>query len=474
MRFLFIEKQIDYEPLGLLYLSSALRQAGHHVRLAVAAVEDPLSVAREWQPDVVGYSVYTGSQMYYRDLNLEIKAVLPGVLSAFGGPHPTYFPEFVEEPGVDAVCLGEGEGAILDLARALELGGPAANIDNWWFKRDGQVERNPVRSAENDLDRLPFPDRELLFDRDSLTRQSGIKHFITSRGCPYDCTYCFNQALGELYRGKGHRLRQMSVGRVIEEVRGVRDRYPLQFVVFLDDLFIVHVEWLRDLAARFPAEVGLPFFCNVRANLVTAEKMSLLKEAGCASVGMGLETGNAELRNTVLKRNLSNEQIVGASRLIREAGIRLLTTNMLGLPGGSLAHDLETLALNHACQPAYANAFLYQPYPRTELGEYARENGYVEGSLDEIDGSAWERSVLRFGSAAEKRQIENFNKLFALAVEWPRTAGLMQRLAALPPNSLYRLAYKLWKGYAVKSRIHPYRPPLREFLQTVGRFMKFD
>jgi hypothetical protein len=147
---------------------------------------------------------------------------------------------------------------------------------------------------------------------------------------------------------------------------------------------------------------------------------------------------------------------------------------MLGLPGGTLALDLETLALNHACRPAYANAFLYQPYPRTELGEYARQNGYVEGSLDEIDSSAWERSVLRFGSPAEKRQIENFNKLFALAVEWPWTAGLLQRLAGLPPNALFRLAYKLWKGYAVKSRIHPYRPPLREFLQTVGRFMKFD
>lgn len=474
MRFLFIEKQIDYEPLGLLHLSSVLRQAGHQVRLAVAAVEDPVAVAREWQPNVLGYSVYTGSQTYYRDLNLAIKAALPGVLSVFGGPHPTYFPEFVEEPGVDAVCLGEGEGAILDLAHTLERGEAPANIDNWWFKRDGDVERNPVRPPENDLDRLPFPDRELLFERDSLTRQSGIKHFITSRGCPYDCTYCFNQALGKLYRGMARRLRQMSVGRVIEEVRGVQDRYPLQFVVFLDDLFIVHVEWLRELAARFPAEVGLPFFCNVRANLVTAEKMALLKEAGCASVGMGLETGNEALRNAVLKRNLSNEQIVDASRLIREAGIRLLTTNMLGLPGGSLAHDLETLALNHACKPAYANAFLYQPYPRTELGEYARENGYVEGSLDEIDSSAWERSVLRFGSAAEKRQIENFNKLFALAVEWPWTAGLMLRLAGLPPNGLYRLAYKLWKGYAVKSRIHPYRPPFREFLQTVGRFMKFD
>jgi anaerobic magnesium-protoporphyrin IX monomethyl ester cyclase len=474
MRFLFIEKQIDYEPLGLLYLASTLRQAGHEVRLAVAAAQDPVLVAREWQPDVVGYSVYTGSQTYYRDLNLRIKAELPGVLSAFGGPHPTYFPEFVEEPGVDAICLGEGEAAILDLAAALQGGQTPANIDNWWFKRDGHVERNPIRPAENDLDRLPFPDRELLYSRDSLTRQSGIKHFITSRGCPYDCTYCFNQALGKLYRGKGRRLRQMSVGRVIEEVRGVQERYPMQFVVFLDDLFIVHVEWLRELAARFPAEVGLPFFCNVRANLVTAEKMALLKKAGCASVGMGLETGNETLRNGVLKRNLSNEQIVEASRLIREAGIRLLTTNMLGLPGGTLAHDLETLALNHACRPAYANAFLYQPYPRTELGEYARENGYVEGSLDEIDSSAWDRSVLRFGSAAEKRQIENFNKLFALAVEWPRTAGLMFRLSGLPPNGLFRLAYKVWKGYAVKSRIHPYRPPPREFLQTVGRFMKFD
>jgi anaerobic magnesium-protoporphyrin IX monomethyl ester cyclase len=474
MRFLLIEKQIDYAPLGLLYLSSTLRRAGHEVRLAVAAAEDPVAVARQWEPDVVGYSVYTGSQAYYRDLNLQIKAALPGVVSVFGGPHPTYFPEFVEEPGVDAVCLGEGEGAILDLAAALEQGGPLANIDNWWFKSDGEVERNPLRPLEDDLDRLPFPDRELLFDRDSLTRQSGIKHFITSRGCPYDCTYCFNHALGELYRGKGRRLRQASVGRVIEEVRGVRARYPMQFVVFLDDLFIVHVEWLRELAERFPAEVGLPFFCNVRANLVTAEKMDLLRRAGCASVGMGLETGNAALRNQVLKRNLSNEQLVEASRIIREAGIRLLTTNMLGLPGGTLALDLETLALNHACRPAYANAFLYQPYPRTELGEYARQNGYVEGSLDEIDSSAWERSVLRFGSPAEKRQIENFNKLFALAVEWPWTAGLLQRLAGLPPNALFRLAYKLWKGYAVKSRIHPYRPPLREFLQTVGRFMKFD
>jgi radical SAM superfamily enzyme YgiQ (UPF0313 family) len=231
---------------------------------------------------------------------------------------------------------------------------------------------------------------------------------------------------------------------------------------------------LRELAEKFPREVGLPFFCNVRANLVTPEKIALLREAGCASVGMGLETGNPSLRNEILKRNLSDGQIVEASRIIRETGIQLLTTNMVGLPGGTLANDFETLALNHACRPAYANAFLYQPYPRTELGEYAREHGYVEGSLDDIDPSAWERSVLRFSTSEEKRQIENFNKLFALATEWPWLTRLVRWMIKLPPNRFFRLAYKLWKGYAIKNRIHPYRPSFREYVQTVQRFMSFD
>jgi anaerobic magnesium-protoporphyrin IX monomethyl ester cyclase len=473
MRVLFVEKQIDYEPLGLLYLSSVLRQAGHEVRLAIAADKDPIAVAQEWQPDVVGYSVYTGSQSYYRHLNQRIKEAVD-VISVFGGPHPTYFPEFVEEPGVDGICIGEAEGAILDLVEAVEAGSPLTGIENWWFKRNGHVEQNPIRPSEDNLDALLFPDRELLFDVDEFTRRSGIKHFITSRGCPYDCTYCFNHALAEIYRGKGKRLRQMSADKVIEEVKWVQERYPMQFVVFLDDLFIVYRNRLQELADRFPREVGLPFFCNVRANLVTAEKVALLRQAGCASVGMGLETGNPELRNELLRRNLSNEQILEASRLIREAGIQLLTTNMLGLPGGSLENDFETLALNRACRPAYANAFLYQPYPRTELGEYAYQHGYVEGTLDDIDTSAWKRSVLRFSTPREKRQIENLNRLFALAVEWPWMTGLLQWLIRWPPNPLFRLVYKVWKGWAIKNRIHPYRPSLREFVQTVRRFMQFD
>jgi radical SAM superfamily enzyme YgiQ (UPF0313 family) len=206
---------------------------------------------------------------------------------------------------------------------------------------------------------------------------------------------------------------------------------------------------------------------------MTATKAELLQQAGCASVGMGIETGSEERRKELLQRPLSDQQLVEASRLLREHGIQVLTTNMLGLPGGTLRDDLKTLALNHACRPGYANAFLYQPYPRTILGDYARDAGFVEGSLEDIDESAWDRSVLRFSTAREKRQIENLNKWFALGVEWPWLMRPLRWLIRLPPNPLFRLVYKLWKGYAIKARIHPYRPSIREFLITVRRFFQF-
>lgn len=136
MRVLFVEKQINYEPQGIMQLSSVLKQAGHEVALAVADLEDPVQVAREFEPDIVGYSVMTGSQRYYFDLNLKIREALNGhkVMSVFGGPHPTFFPEMIEEPGVDGLCVGEGEGPIVDLANALGNGGLKPDIPNWWSR----------------------------------------------------------------------------------------------------------------------------------------------------------------------------------------------------------------------------------------------------------------------------------------------------------------------------------------------------
>ena len=473
MRILFALKQIDYEPQGILHLSSALKAAGHEVALTVASMEDPVQFAVQFAPHVVAYSVTTGSQGTYLELNRRIKERVD-VFSAFGGPHATFFPEMIEEEGVDGVCRGEGEEALLDLVQALEGGKPVSGIANWWIKAGGQIYRTLPRPLIGDLDALPLPDRRLVYEKDRFSGRSRLKHFITGRGCPYNCTYCFNQAFNELYRGKGRLVRRRSVDNVLEELRWVKADYPLEFVVFLDDTFIVPADWTEEFCRQYPAAVGLPFFCNVRANLVTREMMRQLRQAGCVSVGMGIETADDRLRNDLLERRMSRQQIIAASQIIREEGIHLITTNMLGLPTGSLEIDLATLELNVACQPGYANAFLYQPYPRTALGDFAQQQGLIEGSFDDISTSAWDRSILRFGSPQEKRQVENLNKLFAIAVEWPRLLPLVRWLIRRPRNGLFRLAYKLWKGYAIKQRIHPYRLSLAEYVETIQRFMRFD
>ncbi len=479
MHLLFIVKEIDNEPQGILLVSSVLKQAGHQVSLVVATEEDPVEAALRLRPDVVGYTVYTGPHTWYLELNQRIRAQLPGLFSVFGGPHPTFFPEMIEREGVDGLCIGEGEYATLDMMNALERNGASVRltnpmIANWWFKLNGEVVRNPLRPllTSEELDALPFSDRELLYDAHKQSRRTKIKPFITGRGCPYDCAFCFNKAYSDLYRGQGRRFRRRSPDNVIRELKEVTRRHDVRFVLFMDDTFILQDRWLEDFMARYKAEIGLPFWCQVRANLVTDEKITLFKDAGCVSVSFGLEAGNDHLRNVVLNRNMSREEILGAAEVLRRQGIAFMTNNMLGLPTGNLETDLETLELNAQCRPAYANVFLFQPYPRTALGEWAHEHGWMMGSFDDLSGSVSDDTVIKFGSEAEKRQIENLQKLFALGVEFPWLLPVIRRLIRLPSNGLFWLVYKLWKGWAIKNRMFPFKMTPREYLDSALYYMR--
>jgi radical SAM superfamily enzyme YgiQ (UPF0313 family) len=478
LHLLFIVKEIDNEPQGILLISSLLKQAGHQVSLVVATEEDPLDAALRLRPDLVGYTVYTGPHNWYLDLNQRIRAQLPGVFSIFGGPHPTFFPEIIEREGVDGICIGEGEFATLDLMNVLRrdshgVGLPDPSVANWWFKLNGDIVRNPLRPllADAELDELPFSDRELLYAAHKQSRRTKIKPFITGRGCPYNCAFCFNKAYSDLYGGKGRRFRRRSPGNVICELQEVASRYDTRFVLFMDDTFILQDRWLEEFMGRYRAEVGLPFWCQVRANLVTDAKIALFKDAGCASVSFGLEAGNDRLRNAVLNRDMSREEILGAAETLRRHNVAFMTNNMLGLPTGSLETDFETLALNAECRPAYANVFLFQPYPKTALGEWAYREGWMMGSFDDLSGSVSDDTVIKFGSEDERKRIENLQKLFALGVEFPWLLPLIRRLIRLPSNQLFWLIYKLWKGWAIKNRMFPFKMTPREYLDSALYYM---
>ena len=447
-----------------MQLSACLKQAGHETHLAIAAQEDPIKLAREIEPDIVGYSVMTGSHQYYFDLNRQVKSALKdkAPFAVFGGPHPTFFPEMISEVGVDGLCVGEGDEAFVDLANAMGNGGIRPDLPNWWLKIEDEIVRNPVRPLVQDLGDLPLPDRDLVYGKHTYSRLTPIKHFMGSRGCPYNCTYCFNHAYYQIYN-REKRGNQRPVDMIIREVNSVRDRFPLQQVVFIDDLFIIYDDWLEEFADKWPKEVGLPFFCNVRANLIVKgpHKVEMLKRAGCGTVSMGVEAANDRIRVQLLKRRMTHDDIIQAGNMIRDAGIHITATNILGLPSSTLEDDLDTMRLNSAARISFSHAFLFQPYPGTELGRFAENEEYMVGSFDDISEIAWERSIMVFDNPEEKSQVEHLQRLFAIGVAWPRLEPLILWMIKAPHNKVidtfYWWIHKLLKGYMIKTRIHPVR-----------------
>lgn len=477
MRVLFVLKEVGLtEPLGVMYLSSSLRQAGHQTKsVQFERVMNPFSIIRDYKPEVIAYSVTTGFHSYFIELNREIKEKYPGFISLFGGPHPTFFPEIINDDGVDAICVGEGERAVVDLANSLDGGKLPIDVPNIWIKDGRRVHRNPPRPLERDIDKLPEPDRDVVYNEDRYLASDPIKHFLNLRGCPYDCTYCFNHAYRELYsENGGYPVRYHSVNRVIKEVSEVKRRYGVEFVRFLSDVFATKKSWLREFAERFPRDVGLPFSCNVRADLIDEETAFLLKKAGCVSVLMGIESADDRMRVLVLGRKMSRDVILRASELLKGYGIAIYSQNMIGLPGETFKMAIGTLKLNAQIKAEFAWASIFTPYPRTRLGDYAVRLGYFDGDYDNLNYSYHSRSALTFRDKDDKEKIENLHKLFSIASRFGFIRNMIDFLCELPLRPIYWLVYRLWYGFALKRYIFPVSFGARRFIESICRLFRKD
>lgn len=471
MKIIFVTIDFVIEPLGIMYLSSALKKAGHQVHIIktvykgyeryalmdqshhpdeVVEYEDTVADAiNRAAPDILAYSTTTGMHSYYLRLNRKIRQKVRA-MSVFGGPHPTFFPEVLNDEYVDAVCIGEGEESFVEFVDTLASGRSARAVRNFWTKENSQIHKNQLRPLIDEIDKIVFPDRELIY-RYLSSLSNPIKNFMSSRGCPYNCTYCFNHSYFELYKGNGPRVRLRSVENVLSEIKEVKDNYPLEIVYFQDDIFILSPKWLNIFLPRYKKEIELPFHCHLRAGVFDEQTVYLLKESGCISVTLALESGNDYLRNEILKRNMSKSQIYKAAKLLHRYGIKFRAENMVGLPHESLKMALETLFMNTKCRPAIGWASLYQPYPKTCLGKKCQEEGLFNGSLEAVKPSFFETSIL---DLPQKREIENLQKLFSITVEFPFLLPLALFLIKLPPNRLFNFIYKKWKNYCYESRLY--------------------
>lgn len=449
MRILFIYKYNYIEPIGLMGLSSALKKEGHETFFYDIFLDSGLfAFVDSLRPDIIAYSIITGTHRLYAGLNRALKERFR-FFSVFGGPHATFFPEFINESGVDAICVGEGEAALTELATKLEKHQPITAIGNIWVKKGKEVFSNPVRNLERNIDNIEFPDRALVYKYESYRKRSN-KYVLTSRGCPYNCTYCFNHSLKKIYRGKGLFCRKRSIANVIKELEELKRTAPLKRVQFFDDIFILDKQWVLDFCDVYKKRIGLPFICYVRVNLLDEEIVAALKSAGVITITFAIETGDSYLRNMVLKRRISESEIISAARLMHKYNIHFFIQNMLGLPGETVAKAFQTIKLNTLCRPSYANASLFQPYPGIELTDYAVKKGYYSKDKEILHDSFYETSVL---DLAEKTRLSNLSRLFSLGVEFKRLLPFIGLAIKLPDNVFFKLIWHITRSYGYFFRI---------------------
>jgi len=464
-----------------MLLSALAKQRGHQTYLYVLTQNNLVEVLNEIDPDVVAYSAMTGDHRFFVDANRVVKHYNRNIFTIMGGRHPTFFPEIIKESDLDAICVGEGDDAWLELLATLGDRGDINAIDN--IVTRSNLGSFKLRPRKSNLDDLPFLDYDLCYQNTPLGL-SLKRTMMTSRGCPYSCSYCFNHIYNIMYRGMGPVVTRQSVGRVIAEANFLKARWPTKYIKFYDDNFALNVnDWLREFSARWPTEVGLPFHCLLRADAVAKEPeiLVLLKKAGVQSVSMSVESGNDYIRNKLFNRNMSKQELREAFSTARRLGIYTFSNTILGVPvskteeetsflKGALDRDIESVDLNLEIGATMTEYPILFPYPKTAIGTYCTQNGFFDGDFDRFTISYQNQSPMNCFSAKEKMIQQNLALLGTVLQTFAGSRHILPRLAVpllrflaihiliyLPLGKLYLLSYVMALNYLHKAKLYSYQ-----------------
>ena len=459
-RILFVQN-FWFEYLGTMILSGILKREGHVVDLLIDPKRAKLLQAIEaFNPDIIGMYTTSGSHGWVLETAKIIKKN-SDVMILLGGPHPTFFPEIIKEDAIDVICIGEADEAISELAVCIDNHQDVAGIKNLWIKVDGVVQQNPLRPLLTDLDSLPAPDRALYY-KYSILRKSPSKHFISGRGCPFNCSFCCNRAYKTLYQNLGPMVRRPSPEKICREIQEVKRNYPLKSVRFDDEVFLLQPDWLLDFLDQYKQQVNLPFSCLIRADLLTEQLARAMKKAGCYIAYFGVESGNDEIRNHILGKGVDRDQIIYSAGLLRRNKIKIGTFNMVGMPGETFENAWETVRLNQIIRSDQPWCSIIQPYPGTELEENAKKAGYLDCNygVNDLQQSYFNDSVI---TNPDSPKLVVLQKLFYLAVKFPCLSGMIKKVCGNGGHSrLIRWVFNITYGYRYSKT---YKMPMYELLK---------
>ena len=278
--------------LGLGIVSSVLKEGGHKVQLIDKSFglsqAEIISKIKSFNPDVVGVTAMSNDFAVAVEICSLIKKI-KNIPIVCGGVHATIAPEDVMlENCFDVAAIGEAEYSFLNFIDSFEKGKINYKINNLWIRKGDKIIRNEIGKLNEDLSNLPFADRELFDYQKYIDGNRGLATFMSSKGCPFRCTYCINKVLIEKYKGKGRYMRFRSVKNVLDEIKEVLKNYSANEIEFYDDTFTLDKKRLKEFCDKYPKEIGLPFYINSRVNAVTKEDFLMLKKAGCIRVSIGI------------------------------------------------------------------------------------------------------------------------------------------------------------------------------------------
>lgn len=485
MKIGFLLETLSYSYLGPEYLAAVLRNAGYDVAVIL---DGKVTFVWEDQPDsleiegVVEELTAPGFDVVFTSLNAqnvqrhhailaELKKRQPEVVTCVGGPQATYGYEYVAKlPGFDYLCRGEGEVAILEFLKFLkEEGAPLPS--GLYRKGENGLEGEGLGVLVADLDLLPYPDKSDYLASWPPGKQ--IYFTLSGRGCFNKCTFCNSSTIADKYRGDGFLfMRRRSLDDLMRELVFAKEKLDAEYIWFNDDVFIYNRRYMDEFAARYKAEVGLPFGCATIPNFFHDDTIAALVDAGLACVQIGIQTLDEQFRKEVFNRHETNDEFRRFVRMFVKRGVFVISDEII-TPWNDLEGLKEQVREFNEIGPSLINVYNLQYFPDTRIIEYAIRDGLLTEEDRAKLAQGMEKSMVSVDFSASYSHLQGAILLLSLAPFLPAwlirflLRDLPLKVVGLIPGQLL-LVVRAMTGIFHKGDFHS-RRHMRQLFRSIFR-----